>query len=396
MYNTKFILSDGKEIYPGYLDIEKRKELKKQFGGKREFLRCGCKRTGLFYRISEDFKIYPEHNNYVHNQSCSRYRNPEGKSERKTGYLINEEDGTVTAYLTFDPKNMSIAEDVDKVENNPESDKENQEEIENEAVVEKETQTVKEDKKEPNLTIDDLIRSINTDTFTERIMNGQKIDSREKFSKNVYFRMKKIKASRMKKGIGELTIENDGVRFVYVPFAGAMKKEEKGLKKCYFCNYGPDGTIYNNFIFPEVMEKAIKNFVKRYGAEPNQDTMMAGFQYRKNTKSGRNYLVLGRVHLFQVSAVGIYCRSLIEKETFDLLNKVMEEDQDVKYWIPPDDESIGGIVQIKGKKKKIIILFRKKKDEYVTFDESLYEPLAIGNDEILTKEKLYEIIKKLK
>ena len=257
MYNTKFILSDGEEVYPGYFDKDKRKELREQFGDRREYMWCGCKNK-LFYRISEDLKIYPEHNNYEHDRYCSRFRTDTGEEERKTGYVINEEDGTVTAFLTFNPKNLDLNEKVEKEEDNPDISEEELEDGEEEAIIEKdEGITKKEEKKEPKLTLSSLVRSINVDTFTEKILNNRNVDSRETFSKLVYYRMKKVRVSRMKKAIGELSLENDGVRFVYVPFAGIIKKEDKGLTKCYIENIGPNGKVFKNFIFPDTLKKVI-------------------------------------------------------------------------------------------------------------------------------------------
>lgn len=397
MYNTKFILSNGEEIYPGYLDKDRRIELKEEYGNDREYMWCGCSINGkkLYYRISEDLKIYPEHNNYVHDRYCSRFRTETGEEERKTGYVVNEEDGAVTAYLTFNPKNLELGEKAEKEEENPELTQEELEKSEDEAVIEKENITKKEEKKEPKLSLASLIRSINIDTYTERIMNDSRINSKESFSKLVYFRMKKVRASRMKKSIGELSLETDGVRFIYAPFAGAIKNESNGLIKCYMSNLGPEGKVFNNFIFPDTMNKAIKEFVKMYGIEPNTDTMLAGFQYYKKTKSGAQYKVLGRVHLFQVSNLGIYCRRLIEKEAYDSICKITDENKDIKFWIPPDDESIGGIIQVKDKKKKLLLLFRSNKDERIAFNESIYEPVVVGEGQSLSKEYLYNLFERL-
>lgn len=126
--------------------------------------------------------------------------------------------------------------------------------------------------------------------------------------------------------------------------------------------------MYNNFLFPETAETR------------------AGFKYR----------LLGRIHLFQISNIGIYCRSLIEKETYDVLSQIVEEREDVRFWIPADDESIGAIIDVAGKSKKILLLFRNKNDERVIFDENMYDPLVIGLNEPLTKDRFYEIITRIK
>ena len=313
MYNSKFILENGKEIYPGYLDKEQRQALREQIGDKREVMRCGCKPNDkLFYRISEDLKIYPEHNNYKHDLYCSRYKTDTGVAERQTAYLINEEDGAVTAYVTFNPKNFDISSTEEVDQDNPPPEDDMEEDSQDEAIIEKEENSIKkEEKKEPKLSLPSLVRSINVDAFSEKVINNKKIDSKENFSKFVYYRMKKVKISKMKKPIGDLSLEKDGVRFIYVPFAGAIKKTERGLTKCYIQTKGSEEKIYNNLIFPETLEKAIKEFTKVYGIEPDDNTMIAGFQYYKKSRSKSMYRVLGRIHLFQISDLGIYCRGLV-------------------------------------------------------------------------------------
>lgn len=107
--NTKFILKTGEFIYPAYLDKTHRLELKNKFGNGYGYMRCGCRPDeNLFYRISEDGKIYPEHNNYQHNKSCIRYKTPDGKKLRTSGYIIDDETGDVTAYLNFNPNTCSL------------------------------------------------------------------------------------------------------------------------------------------------------------------------------------------------------------------------------------------------------------------------------------------------
>ena len=119
MYNSKFICEDGQELYPGYLSKEQREKIKEKYQEKREYMKCGCKpASNLFYRISEDLKIYPEHKNYQHDLFCCRYRDEEGKASRQTAYVIDEEDGAVTAYISFDPKTFNTNEATEREKNN--------------------------------------------------------------------------------------------------------------------------------------------------------------------------------------------------------------------------------------------------------------------------------------
>ena len=393
MYNTKFILEDNNEVYPGYLEKEMRKTIKEKYSDKRGYMWCGCEGSKrLYYRISEDLKIYPEHNDYIHNINCCRYKTVDGQNIRKTAYVVDDESGEVTAYLKFNPKNLTDDTSGEEKETTSDSEIEEEETECEEMVIEKESETKNEELKEPKLSLASLVRSINVDTYTEKVLKDIKITNSENFSKQVYFRMKKIRVSRMKKSIGDLTLENDGVRFVYVPCKGALKTSERGLSKCYFITKGVDGKEYKNFVYPETMEKAIKEFKKKYGIEPNERTMLAAFQYYKKNRSGTKYKVLGRVHLFQTSNLGIYCNNMIEEETYDTLSKITEEDSNIKFWIQADDESNGGIIKIKNKQKRLLLLFRTNKNECITYNEDLYEPIVIGKEDPLTVETFYEIV----
>lgn len=395
MYNTKFILKNGKEIYPGYLDSEKRAAMKGMYGDAREYMRCGCRSDiQLYYRISEKLSIYPEHNDYKHDKNCSRYRTPDGKQERQTAYVVSEEDGEVTAYLKFNPKNLNVSEEEETDQCNDVSEEEEQEE-ENIEIEGESSESQPKEKKEPKLSLPSLIRCINVDTFSERVLSGKDVISKEQFSKLVYFRMSKVKINGMKKKLGELTLENDGVRFFYSPFAGCEIQEGKGVKKCYIKTVAPSGEIFRNFTFAEIYEKAYKDFVKRYGMEPNENTMISGFQYYMKPRKGIKYKLLGRIHLFQVSDCGLYARSELERETFDSILQMTKETKAVKFWIPAEDEGIGGIIESETVKKKTLILFRTNKKQVTSFDNEVYEPLIIGFDEPFIKENYLSKVERM-
>ena len=183
MYNSKFILSDGKEIYPGYFGKEDRQALLKEYKDKKHFMRCGCRSdVSLYYRISENLHIYPEHNNYQHDMFCCRYKDGSGKQERRTAYVINEENGDVVAFTSFNPLDIPGKEEDDQKEQDnivPGDENETMEEL---VIEQDEGEIVPSEKKEPKLSVDSLVRSINVDSFTERVLNNRKIISKEKFS----------------------------------------------------------------------------------------------------------------------------------------------------------------------------------------------------------------------
>lgn len=395
MYNSKFILSDGKDVYPGYLSKEKRISLKNLYKDKKEYMRCACRPdAGLYYKISEDLKIYPEHKGYVHDRYCFRYTNPDGTNgERTTAYCIDE-NGGVTVFTSFNPKEFTRSTDSEENDKNLETMPDEDDniialELNTEENTESQTESVK---KEPKLGLEGLCRSINVDCFTDKALNHIAIEDRQKFSTFVYHRMKKVKLSRAKKAIGELSLENDGVRFIYTPYAGVSQDNGENYCRCYLLSKGPEGKVFKNFVYPEIAEKALKKFKKQYGIEPNEDTMMAGFQYiKKNKTNNSSYRVLGRVHLFQISEVGLYCRTIAEYNAFNDLHRITKNNNDIKFWIPPEDEGISAIIQLKGIEKKILMIYRSKKNEEMTYNPDIYIPLVLGKDTSITEDLLFSV-----
>lgn len=174
MYNTKFVLIGNKDVYPGYLDREHREIIKKQFNDKKEFMWCGCRSDQkLFYRISEDLKIYPEHNNYEHKKSCCRYKTSSGEQERQTAYVIDEESGQVLTYLTFNPKKFELNEETEKDQATSESLNDDDSEVSEEVVIEKDEGIAnKVEEKEPKLTLPLLIQSINVERLKKGLLSA--------------------------------------------------------------------------------------------------------------------------------------------------------------------------------------------------------------------------------
>lgn len=391
MYNTKFIMDSGKDLYPGYLSREQRTLIRDKCKGKKEYMWCACRPDArLYYKISEDLRIYPEHNGYVHDRYCCRYKDLTGSEQQKPAYYVGE-DGEVTVLTSFDPKRFS--RNMDNPDKNRQYTVALDEEPEgsDEILIDKEKpeKTVKE----PQLGLEGLIRSINVDCFTEKILNNKKVENRQNFSAYVYHRTKKVKLSRNKKTIGDLTLEIDGVRFMYIPFAGIHQSKDQDFSRTYMQTMGADNKVFKNFTFPEIAEKAVAKFRKQYGTEPDSSTILAGFQYIKKNKSNNNtYRVLGRIHLFQVSDAGVYCRSITELNIFNALHRIAKSNSAVKFWIPPEDEKVGAIIEIDGYRKKILLLFRSKSSEYLSYNPDLYVPLVVDNTTIITEKRLYQLL----
>ncbi|MBA4688601.1 MAG: hypothetical protein H2184_15730 [Candidatus Galacturonibacter soehngenii] len=396
-YSIPLIVTEtGDEVFPGYMDNDYRKKLREHYDDARGYMYCGCREDQrLYYRISEDLKVYPEKNGQEHSQFCQRYRSEDEKKARTSAYVVSEKDGEVTAYLAFNPKNMVSDEATDDSGSSPEEVPPEGEEIEEELIIEGEVLERPKEEKEPKLGFKDLVRSINIDTYTDLALNNRKIAYKEKFNKAVYFRMKKIRPARSKKAIGELTIEEDGVRFMYTQLQSITAMGDSSMKKYYINTFGADGKVFKNLIFEKQLIKAGKEYVKMYGEDPNEKTMVAAFQYLKKSRAGNAYRVLGRVHFFQVSDSGIYCRNEVEKEAFNEVDKLMKENADIKMWFPADDPTIGAIINVKGKKKKILLIFKTNKNQVLQINKELFEPIVIGAESGFSKAALIRVIEDL-
>lgn len=181
---------------------------------------------------------------------------------------------------------------------------------------------------------------------------------------------------------------------MYVPFAGICQSRNQDFSKFYMQTISADGKIFKNFTFPEIAEKAIKKFRKQYGTEPDSNTFLAGFQYIKKNKSNNNtYRVLGRVHLFQVSDIGVYCRSITELNTFNALHRITKRNNAVRFWVPPEDESVGAIIEINGHRKKILLLFRSKSSEKLSYNPDLYVPFVVDSSVPIIEKELYALVR---
>ena len=234
----------------------------------------------------------------------------------------------------------------------------------------------------------ELIRSLNVDTFTDAVMHNIKPKSRDSFSKSVYKRMRHVRIAKMKKPIGELSLETDGVRFVYLKYADTYEQTEKGYTKCYIDTLDSDGKTYRNLVHPDALRKAVKAFVKAYGIEPDGNTMIAGFQYVKKGRSGYTYRIIGRLHIFQVSGNGIYSRTLAEQGIYNALEDIASKNKDIWYMIPPEDPNVAAIVYVEGQPKSLVLAVRSKADQVISYDTEQYVLGVADNPDLVTADSI--------
>lgn len=420
MYNEKFTLHNGTEIFPNYMNTEQRSLLKQQIGEQSEVMWCSCRTDKkLYYRLSENLRFYPEHNGYEHSPYCIRYHTVESK--RRTAIIHNDEE-TATVYLQFNPKNFTMPStnpDDDTEDNNEESNEGKTEDNlseessslstinsissdsseENELIHLNKIKVDSDNYKEPKFNLANFIRCINYDTFNERIINHKPLLSYEYFANALIGRLKNIRISGMSKNVRNLSLEEDGVRFFYAPFIGCDVKKSQSYTSYNIKIKGHENNVYTLFTFGVVYEKALKRFHKQYGIEPNEYTMVAGFQYYPISKSGNHYKVIGRLQLFQVSNHGLYCNSLFEIECFNIIINYIKKHtaEYIRFYIPTEDELINGIIEVEGFNKKGIIIFPSTKaSKEFTIDYELFEPLVVDTDLDLSENVLNGFIKRIK
>lgn len=324
MLNMKLYLkfeNETKEIYPTYLTVEEKRELRTEIGEKKEVMWCGCRQDKkLFYRISQDLRFYPEHQGYEHDVNCLRY--DKDAARKRSGY-VQDESGITTVFMKFNPKNFSVpaAKEEEKeadiqitvtAEGNSE-----------EAELSKEKEPEKEDavQKDPFLSLGALVRNINIDTYNERIALGKSALSADYFLSAISGKLNRVRVHGMDKTLRQLSLEDDGFRFFYFPYKGSFGKERDGRISYNIQLGGKEGKVYSQFIYEHTLKKAEKEYIKTYGSEPDgENVMAAGFLYQRwNRFKTSTYKVVGRLHLFQVSQNGIYCKDTQEIEMYDTL-----------------------------------------------------------------------------
>jgi hypothetical protein len=412
MYNVKFTLSNGKEVYPNYMNTNQRSVLKDQLGNKSEVMWCSCRtEKKLYYRLSENLRFYPEHNGYEHSPYCIRYHT---KEEKRLSAIVRSDEETATIYLHFNPKNFTIPTTSQDDESNNDiednildnnktptiSNFANENADENELIHINKIKVDTQIYKEPKFNLPSFIRCINYDTFTERAINNKPILTSDYFTASIFGRLKNLRISGMKKSVRSLTLEDDGFRFFYSSFAGCEIKKSANYTSYNLLVTGNDKTTYSLFTFGSIYEKALKKFNGQYGIEPNEHTMVAGFQYYPQSKGKTNhYKVVGRMHLFQISEQGLYCNSLYEQSCYNRIIDFVKNyrNEKIRFYIPADDDSITGIIEIEGYSKKGIILIpTSKESKTYSVDNNLYIPLILDPDIIINNTNLDNLIRTIK
>lgn len=366
MLNMKMVLYDGREIYPVYLSEEERKKLKEHIGSNRECMWCACKEDEkLFYRLSEDLRFYPEHQGYEHSRNCTRF--DLNNYRKRTGYILNEEKGTATAFLKFNPLTFTIPRQTEKEDNLEGSEPNKKSNTPEEPVNESEVTKEKKAEKDPFLSLPGFVRHINLDTYNERVITGGKILSHEYFTSTLFSRMKHVYIYGLRKPLRSLTLKDDNVQFFYAPYKGSFSKEYGNRTSCYIKLANYEKKEFNHFIYERTLKKAEEEFVKMYGVEPDSyNVMAAGFQYNMMSRGKQStYRVIGRLHLFLISDHGLYCRSLPEQQAYNIiLNYIRLKGKGrISFIISNEEDNVAGVFEIKGSHTKGVIRLNPQEDD---------------------------------
>jgi hypothetical protein len=344
MLNQELALYDGTRIFPAYLTMEERKKLYERFGDKHEYMYCLCRTdTKLFYRVSADFRIYPEHQGYAHSPGC--VFNPIDR--RNSAFAQDPESGETRVFLNFKPNDFSVPTDAD---------------------VERASAEPGEREKDENkyFPLEKFVRQLNSDTWNERMAAGKGLLSTEYFSKALFGRLKNIVIDGLKGGkpLRDYKLNTDGFQFFYMPFCGyEIKEREGGSSSCSLIVEGEDGKKYSWFVYERTLKIAIKRFVRMFAQDPmqmmrdGQSIIMSGFRYLRTRKnSNTEYKVAGRLCFFAINSNGLIARSSEELNALNNICSLLRWKKDsLKFFLADEWEPFYGYFEKNGDMSKYII-----------------------------------------
>lgn len=380
---TRLILSTGEAIYPNFLSKEGRIQLENRMKAQGLTMRCACRMDlELFYGISLDYRIYPLHKNYEHAQWCSR-----NSSDKRNSACTYEDDGTATMFLKFNP--LSFSPPKEEKRKNEVTEEENgttDEEVVGTESNQKENNPAQEKERLPDYSLRSMIKNINHDTYAYRMMSGKFAYLTEQYFLNAIIgRLKNIYIHGIDKSLRELNIHTDGTAFFY---SKVIEIKEKNL-----ILYGSEKP-YSRFVLSSVLEKAIADFVKRYGVEPQQylkerTLMAAGFLYKRRNKFGKEYICIGRLCLFAITRNGLYADTLLERDVVEGL-MIYAKYQEGQFLYPDtEDTAVNGILRFPRLNKEGYLYLYHKPREAQT-------PFLSCNGAIPSKEVVEEFIEEVK
>ena len=332
LLSKELITIDGNRIFPTFMSAEERQELKDKYEGKREFMWCTCRSDEkLYYRVSSDLRIYPEHNGYEHDDSCIFAEI--NKDRRAKAYLADAETGEVEVFLKFNPENFTEQTHSGSGSSNANGD-------------------VAAAEEEAFLSLEYFIRDLNIDTYNCRVSTGDPLLSADYFVPHLKARLRNVKFAGKTRVIRDYTLGNDGFEFFYVPYAGVTMKSRDAQNTSYYLKVNGKEKQFSWWIYGNKYEKAERRFATRYGITPDEasgagyNVVAAGFRYRRQKKnSNSTYDCIGKLVFFIANKNGVFARTLTEKSNLDTILAYIRfncKDTGIGYYVADDDDPFDG------------------------------------------------------
>lgn len=345
MLNRELKTIDGQTIYPEYVTQDERISLYQKYGEQTEYMYCCCRPDAkLFYRVSKDFRIYPEHQGYIHDPFCVFALRNEGKNH--LGYDIDPEHGYINVNFKFKvntftpPQKTNAGSSVGVPSDGPEPG-----------------QNFK-------LSLSNFIHDLFADVFNERASQGKSPLSGDYFLMSVFSRLKQVYVNGIPKKLRECTLDDDGFQFFLFKYHGfSVKEAEKPngeVRKTYYLNViSKDGNEYKWFTYDKLYERANNDFIKAYGVSladiDEGNVYVAGFRYKvRKYQSIETYNAVGRLTAFVVSDNGLHCRNYVEKIN---LNTILKKARNApgKYFVGGTDDFYDGYFVSDDNKRAVIV-----------------------------------------
>lgn len=333
---TRMIFSDGTFTWPQYCDDNERLKIQTKLRSGNIRMYCGCRKDILLeYKISSDLRFVPIHIGYEHAAWCDRH----DIYKRNSAYICSD-TGEIRAYLGFDFKNFSYSKpdenaNIGKCSENLATGQQT-----------KQKTSAKKENQPPTMDLEHFIKTLNYDAYTSRIKDNKYAYLSRAYYRNVVIgRTKKIHLNNTYKKLSELDINIDGVSFIYAPISALS---DNSITLTYA------DKKYSYFIPRELLERTKKKFQAAYEISVEDclysgaEVIAAGFRYKRRSKNGNEYKVIGRVVLFMTNKYGLYASNMQE---LNLLDNLMDYcAQTGAVFVLPDnaDSDFIGTISYKG------------------------------------------------
>lgn len=344
---TRFLLTNGRSIYPAYLNAGAKMALKRQLEETDLKMYCACsaKEEPLYYSVGSDLRIFPLHKFYKHKTWCSRY---DSGNNTRSSATVYDDEGNVTVYTSFQPKSFTMTamgeeEELTELQLIRKALKEEEKKKEKERLKELGLEAEKTEPL-PTFNLMKLVRLINHDTYMDRIAAGKyPFLSLDYFNSAVNAHLKHVKVYGLPKTLKELTLSEDKVQFFYAPLVniGQAKIVYQGYKG-EVSRFAPDSVIAKAEV---AFEKAYD--VSVYDYLHGNTVMVAGFMYEKMNRNNQMYRCIGRMAFFPVTENGMYCDSLLEIDIVNAIMRVCKKTGRLFIYAEEDKGSLVGYIRNK-------------------------------------------------